>query len=70
MRPLGKLPSAPPLSLEPGSVEYCLATFFQLASLLSAARSARTFSASALVLTRTWRASRVPACSNCALFLS
>ena len=56
-----------PLSLEPGSSEYFLATFFQLASLGSASSSARTSSASALVLTRTWRMSRVSGWSNCAL---
>ncbi len=67
MRPLGKLPRLPPLSLEPGSVEYCAATFFQLASVLSASSRARTFSASALVLTRTCRASTLSGTSNCDL---
>ena len=67
MRPLGKLPRLPPLSLEPGSVEYSFATFFQFASLLSASSRARTFSASALVLTRTWRASTLSGTLNCDL---
>ena len=67
MRPLGKLPRLPPLFLEPGSVEYCVATFFQFASLLSASSRARTLSASALVFTRMWRASTLSGTLNCDL---
>ena len=70
IRPLETAPRAPPVSLEPGSSEYSLASFFQLASLGSASSSARTSSASALVLTRMWRVSRVSGWSNCALFWS
>ena len=68
MRPLGKLPRLPPLLLEPVSVEYCAATFFQFASVLSASSRARTLSASALVFTRTWRASTLSGTLNWDLF--